>query len=114
MSNYRLFFIFLTLFPNQLLASQIYHQLEVKIEPSRSFLEVVDEISLTAELCQKGSLNFRLHKGLNPQSQTPGVQIKKIKDLDGNVPTEIYQLSFPKATCLFSLSYQGIMALRKN
>lgn len=108
-SNYRLFFIFLTLFPNQLLASQIYHQLEVKIEPSRSFLEVVDEISLTAELCQKGSLNFRLHKGLNPQSQTPGVQIKKIKDLDGNVPTEIYQLSFPKATCLFSLSYQGII-----
>jgi hypothetical protein len=56
-----------------------HHELSVSLDPASHQLEVSDTITLP-ELKEWADLEFSLHEGLSPQSQTDGLSIEKIPD----------------------------------
>lgn len=70
---------FLLLIFSSLQATNIHHDLKVKIQPEKHFIEVIDEILIPADFVQarKSGIHFILHGNLKVENQTSGVKIEK-------------------------------------
>ncbi|MBN2092616.1 M20/M25/M40 family metallo-hydrolase [candidate division KSB1 bacterium] len=107
-------------------AQNIHHDLKVKIQPEKHFIEVVDEVFLPADFVQarKSGIHFIIHGNLKIESQTAGIKVEKTSEkiesaLFGvsntiSIPTEFtlqhYIIKPPKndkADLKISLKYQG-------
>ncbi|MCB9211516.1 MAG: hypothetical protein H6609_19300, partial [Ignavibacteriales bacterium] len=73
-------FLFLTFFTITLFAQQtnIHHKLSVKISPETSYIEVVDEITISKKLLTD-DLIFSLHENLDLQLLTGDLKINLIE-----------------------------------
>ena len=86
------------------LSAEILHQkLKVTIEPQSGHLQV--EAGLT--LPQGTRPHFLLHRGLNPQSSTPGVRLIETEQIQGRVPLSVYRVELPTDSGQFTISYAG-------
>jgi aminopeptidase N len=84
-------------------ASQIHHDLKVRLHPQKQRLQVTDQIKITADT----NPVFLLHDGLNPRSLTPGVVLEQQERLPGPIPIASYQISMPKEQQSVTLVYEG-------
>jgi aminopeptidase N len=105
------------LFPYSLQAQEIIqHDMKIVLNVEKHHLEVEDTITIPKDNlpAKEISLDFMLHRGLNPVSTTSGVKIvaKKKSNTGPNlkdtpVPLEHYQAILPAGKRTFSLKYRG-------
>ncbi|CAH9017546.1 M20/M25/M40 family metallo-hydrolase [Candidatus Nitrosacidococcus sp. I8] len=93
--------LFLVISP-LLQAEEIHHQLEIYLDPDSHHLKAIDTITLPDSY--PSPITFRLHNHLNPQLESPEIQLKKLKESEF---TEDYILTFPKGVHEFTINYEG-------
>ena len=93
-------FIVLVVFPVNLnagvtvpLEKEISHNLQVKLFPEGHRLVVKDTITIPDTLHQE--FHFLLHRGLGPESPTPGVIIKKETDVQEKTLFDSFKVMLP-------------------
>jgi len=112
-----LVFLFVFFLPLPLHANgQIHHEIRVIFQPDLHRMEVEDQIVLPASLRPgpDGRFHFRLHDGLEPRSNTPGVTISREPQVgpgagaaEDEIPIAQYVLDLPAGLRVFVLQYQG-------
>ena len=87
--------------------NEISHNLQVKLFPEEHRLSVKDTITITIPATSRHEFNFLLHRGLGPESTTPGVTISK--EADGHEKTlfDSFKVMLPPGLRTFTLQYQG-------
>ena len=105
-------FFSLMLFPLGLNAEEtvqikaaISHALEVIIFPAEHLISVKDTITLPDTPQQE--FHFLLHRGLEPNSLTPGVIVSRDADDHANALFESFRIQLPPGQHSFTLEYQG-------
>lgn len=93
--------------PFCLAQESIQHSLSIKLNPSKSFIEVKDTITVPETILP--DLRFRLHKGLAPSSPTSGVKIIYEGEKPGFIPIETFKVILPSTQNTFVLDYSGII-----
>lgn len=95
----------------------IHHEIHATLTPASNHLEVVDRLTLPADLLpdKAGKFHFLLHEGLTLYGVTAGVVIEKIPE-DNTPPmpgkrvrTAQYTMTLPIGLRSVVLSYQGII-----
>lgn len=102
----------------------IRHEIKITLKPQKHLIQVEDTIILPEEAPsnQKGEWHFLLHKGLTPQSPSPGIRIIKNEGfpkstqfgltpeaftLDPKIPVASYIITLPEGERSFILTYAG-------
>ncbi len=83
----------------------IAHDLSISIDPDGHRLSAEDTITLPDGMLPE--LRFALHRGLNPKSLTPGVQLFREAEETKDLLYETYQVTLPQHANSFSLRYEG-------
>ena len=99
----------------------IKHSLEVWLEPEKNKIAVEDRITIPKLFSPDsgGKLYFMLHAGLNPISQTSGLELKRV-DVESNfqqfdkllksfspykgIPLEVFSVTLPNDQKTFSIN----------
>ncbi|MDH5751666.1 MAG: M28 family peptidase, partial [Deltaproteobacteria bacterium] len=81
------------------------HDLQVSLDPEQGRLEARDRITLPEKTGT--GLEFMLHQGLAPTTDTPGVKLSRKGTANGPVPLEVFRLEFPAGTRRVDISYRG-------
>jgi len=79
--KYKLYLIAILFLTNIVFAqnSLIHHEINANVQPSASFVEVTDEITIPESILNQ-ELIFSLHNALTVSIETPGLDIEKIKE----------------------------------
>lgn len=101
------FFLFAIIFNSNPALGNTYtcHDIKVKVLPDKHSISVEDTITLPEG--KNDRITFLLHRGLNPSSTTPGVDIILESVSGGQVPLESFKLLLPKGLRTFSIKYSG-------
>ena len=83
-------------------ATLVHHDLQVRVEPARGWLNVIDEIQLPPDT--PASIQFTLRRNLNVTAE--GADLKKLETSDRN-HIQLYQLTNLATNSKIRLSYQG-------
>ncbi|NQZ00741.1 MAG: hypothetical protein HRT45_08740 [Bdellovibrionales bacterium] len=89
------------------LATTIFHKIDVKLSPDESLLSVLDVLTFPDQLCEQPFVEFKLHAGLEPVVLTPGVHLSLQETVPSRVPLEVYKLKLPSGVCSVEISYGG-------
>ena len=82
----------------------IHHDLDIRIDPGQSAIQVEDRISLAEN---KTSFSFLLHGDLQPRSLTTGATLHAGPAYAGAVPVREWQVRFTAPSDQFRLEYSG-------
>ncbi|NIQ36967.1 MAG: peptidase M28, partial [Proteobacteria bacterium] len=83
----------------------VHHHLRIVIYPEESRFTAEDRVTVTEALLPES--RFVLHKGLDPISTTPGVNIVREIERLGTVPLESFKVKLPHGQNSFVLKYGG-------
>jgi hypothetical protein len=100
--------VFLTLAlipPSSKAAEPILHDLRVVLYPEEQRFTVKDRITVPVALLPQ--TKFVLHKGLDPTSPTPGVNLLRETESFKGIPLESFRVIFPDDQKTFALEYGG-------
>jgi aminopeptidase N len=85
----------------------IHHEIKTVLLPEPHRLKVIDTITLRPG--RPGRINFFLHAGLQPASESPGVLIAKDRNLSQNKFVEAFTVNLPPGVNTFTIRYEGII-----
>jgi hypothetical protein len=85
--------------------NEISHNLQVKLLPEEHRLVVKDTI--TIPVAPSREFHFILHRGLGPESSTPGVIIKKVTVNHEKTLFDSFKVMLPAGLRTFTIEYQG-------
>ena len=85
--------------------NEISHNLQVKLFPDEHRLAVKDTITIPVTTHRE--FRFLLHKGLGPESSTPGVIIRKETDDQDKTLFDSFRIMLPAGLRTFTIEYKG-------
>jgi len=85
----------------------VYHDIKVRLNPDEHRLQAEDMMTLP----EGAPSEFRIyiHKGLDPFTSTPGVQLSRKDEEEYGVPVESFTVKLPPGVHTFVLGYGGVI-----
>ncbi|MDQ7787253.1 MAG: M20/M25/M40 family metallo-hydrolase [Thermodesulfovibrionales bacterium] len=85
----------------------IHHEIKVVLLPESHRIKAIDTISLPPG--RPAGINFILHAGLQPLSESPGVRVTKDRTLSQDKLTEAFSVNLPPGVNTFTIRYGGVV-----
>lgn len=85
---------------------QVHHDLQVQVDPLRGRLDAEDTLTLPAGTT---TLEFTLHAGLEPKTETPGASLKRTGTTTAAVPLERFRAQVPAQSPRLTIRYGGLL-----
>ncbi len=104
-----LFIVTLLASPTSAIERPVHHDLRLKLQPERGWIEVEDRITVPAGEPGTGprKVHFFLHENLAVDADSEGIEVSAADRRAGPVPVQQYRVNLPADRNHFTLHYHG-------